>query len=176
MVTLVVAHYSSAEMGVFRALGWPRPKYLLDTFTEFRARTNGRHHGASLIAAATYFGIDAIESAAKKGGLFSYIAPDKRVPANHPLRKVRELVRDVLSDLNRSLGRLPATQTAGFTARRPGGKRSSAIWATPPCVAIAPGNDRVHLRLGQVARDHAQDQTSRRRSRRRQLPAQSDRL
>jgi hypothetical protein len=35
-----------------------------------------------------------------QGGLFSYIAPDKRVPANHPLRKVRELVRDVLSDLN----------------------------------------------------------------------------
>lgn len=41
-----------------------------------------------------------------QGGLFSYIAPDKRVPANHPPRKVRELVRDVLSDLNRSLGRL----------------------------------------------------------------------
>ncbi|WP_245476641.1 transposase, partial [Bradyrhizobium sp. Leo170] len=41
-----------------------------------------------------------------QSGLFSYIAPDKRVPANHPLRKVRELVRDVLSDLNRSLGRL----------------------------------------------------------------------
>ncbi|MET4295237.1 transposase, partial [Bradyrhizobium sp. LB8.2] len=40
-----------------------------------------------------------------QGGLFSYIAPDKRVPANHPLRKVRELVRDVLSDLNR-LGKL----------------------------------------------------------------------
>ena len=36
-----------------------------------------------------------------QGGLFSYIAPDKRVPADHPLRKVRELVRDVLSDLNR---------------------------------------------------------------------------
>ena len=43
-------------------------------------------------------------------GLFSYIAPDKRVPANHPLRKVRELVRDVLSDLNRSLGRLYASE------------------------------------------------------------------
>src|SRR6184192_1639379 len=39
-----------------------------------------------------------------------YIAPDKRVPANHPLRKVRELVRDVLSDLNRSLGRLYASE------------------------------------------------------------------
>src|SRR5947209_1040316 len=45
-----------------------------------------------------------------QGGLFSYIAPDKRVPANHPLRKVRDLVRDVLSDLNRSLGRLYASE------------------------------------------------------------------
>ena len=47
---------------------------------------------------------------ADQGGLFSYIAPDKRVPANHPLRKVRELVRDVLGDLNRSLGRLYASE------------------------------------------------------------------
>src|SRR5258708_37954262 len=45
-----------------------------------------------------------------QGGLFSYIAPDKRVPASHPLRKIRELVRDVLSDLNRSLGRLYASE------------------------------------------------------------------
>jgi transposase len=47
---------------------------------------------------------------ADQGGLFSYIAPDKRVPTNHPLRKVRELVRDVLSDMNRSLGRLYASE------------------------------------------------------------------
>src|SRR5947207_12318311 len=45
-----------------------------------------------------------------QGGLFSYIAPDKRVPANHPLRKGRELVRDVLNDLSRSLGRLYASE------------------------------------------------------------------
>lgn len=47
---------------------------------------------------------------ADQGGLFSYIAPDKRVPANHPLRKVRELVRNVLSDLNRSLGKLSPSE------------------------------------------------------------------
>ena len=29
---------------------------------------------------------------ADQDGLFSYIAPDKRVPANHPLRKIRELL------------------------------------------------------------------------------------
>src|SRR6266542_1099797 len=45
-----------------------------------------------------------------QGGLFSYIAPEARVPANHPLRKIRELVRDVLGELNRSLGKLYASE------------------------------------------------------------------
>src|SRR6476619_6119261 len=45
-----------------------------------------------------------------QGGLCSYIAPEARVPANHPLRKIRELVRDVLGELNRSLGRLYASE------------------------------------------------------------------
>jgi hypothetical protein len=30
-----------------------------------------------------------------QGGLFSYIALEARVPATHPLRKIREIVRDV---------------------------------------------------------------------------------
>jgi transposase len=33
--------------------------------------------------------------------LFSYISPEKRVPAGHPLRKVREIVREVLASLDR---------------------------------------------------------------------------
>jgi hypothetical protein len=41
---------------------------------------------------------------ADQGRLFSYISPETRVPANHPLRKIRELVGDVLGELNRSLG------------------------------------------------------------------------
>ena len=45
-----------------------------------------------------------------RAACFLYIAPDKRVPADHPLRKVRELVRNVCSDLNRSLGRLYASE------------------------------------------------------------------
>ena len=45
-----------------------------------------------------------------QGGLFSYIAPEKRVPASHPLRKIRELVRDVLGGLNLSLGKLYASE------------------------------------------------------------------
>ncbi len=47
---------------------------------------------------------------ADQGGLFSYISPEARVPANHPLRKIRDLVRDVLSELNRSLGKLYASE------------------------------------------------------------------
>src|SRR5881409_4011133 len=45
-----------------------------------------------------------------QGGLFSYVAPEARVPANHPLREIRELVRDVLGELNRSLGKLYASE------------------------------------------------------------------
>jgi transposase len=45
-----------------------------------------------------------------RGGLFSYISPEARVPAGHPLRKIRELVREVLGELNRSLGKLYASE------------------------------------------------------------------
>src|ERR1700739_45848 len=45
-----------------------------------------------------------------QGGLFSYISPEARVPAGHPLRKIRELVREVLGELNRSLGKLYASE------------------------------------------------------------------
>jgi len=41
-----------------------------------------------------------------QGGLFSYVSPESRVPADHPLRKVRQLVRAVLKDLSRTFGRL----------------------------------------------------------------------
>jgi transposase len=43
-----------------------------------------------------------------QGGLFSYVSPGSRVPAGHPLRKIRELVRDVLKELSRSFARLYA--------------------------------------------------------------------
>jgi transposase len=41
-----------------------------------------------------------------QGGMFSYIQPEKRIPADHPLRKIRGLVRDVLKDLSHSFGKL----------------------------------------------------------------------
>ena len=45
-----------------------------------------------------------------QGGLFSYISPDARVPRSHPLRNIRELVREVLSELSRALGQLYASE------------------------------------------------------------------
>ena len=64
---VVVAYYASAEMGCFRALGWPKPANILDLFTEFRDRTNGlpTPAGSGLVGALTYFGIDAIAATEK---------------------------------------------------------------------------------------------------------------
>ncbi len=45
-----------------------------------------------------------------QGRLFSYISPEARVPKSHPLRKIRELVRDVLRELSRSLEKLYASE------------------------------------------------------------------
>src|SRR5215471_11311941 len=41
-----------------------------------------------------------------QSGLFSYIRPEERIPATHPLRKVRELVREVLKELSHGFGKL----------------------------------------------------------------------
>jgi transposase len=45
-----------------------------------------------------------------QGGLFSYISPEARVPAGHPLREIREFVRAVLKDLSHSFGKLYASE------------------------------------------------------------------
>jgi transposase len=41
-----------------------------------------------------------------QGRLFSYISPEQRVPATHPLRTIRALVRAVLNDLDRDFRKL----------------------------------------------------------------------
>jgi transposase len=45
-----------------------------------------------------------------QGGLFSYISAERRVARNHPLRKIRELVREALKELSRSFSRLYAKE------------------------------------------------------------------
>src|SRR5437868_15419610 len=41
-----------------------------------------------------------------QGGFFSYIRPEERIPADHPLREICKLVREVLQELNQTFGRL----------------------------------------------------------------------
>lgn len=40
------------------------------------------------------------------GRLFSYVSPDERVPKDHPLRQIREFVRDVPKELSVSFARV----------------------------------------------------------------------
>ena len=51
-----------------------------------------------------------------QGGLFSYVDPESRIAADHPLRQVRKLVRAVVTELSRSFSRLRTK--AGPRSRR----------------------------------------------------------
>src|SRR5215510_1797726 len=37
----------------------------------------------------------------KQGGMFSYVSPEQRIPADHPLRSIREMTDEVLRQLSR---------------------------------------------------------------------------
>ena len=65
--SLFVAYYASAELGCFRALGWPMPARVLDLFCEFRNLTNGEGTvaGNGLLGALAHFGLPAIDAAEK---------------------------------------------------------------------------------------------------------------
>jgi transposase len=45
-----------------------------------------------------------------QGGLFSYISLEDRVPEGHPLRKIREYVRAVLVDMDRTFAKMYAKE------------------------------------------------------------------
>jgi DNA polymerase I len=64
--TLFVAFNASAELGCFRALGWPMPKRILDLFVEFHNHVNGLISERGLIDALNYFGLDALDAREKK--------------------------------------------------------------------------------------------------------------
>jgi transposase len=44
----------------------------------------------------------------KQDAIFSYISPEERVPTDHPLRKIRTLVDEVLRDMSRQFAKLYA--------------------------------------------------------------------
>ena len=69
---LFIAYYAPAELGCFRALGWPMPSAVIDLFAEFRVFANGRDgllgiRGASLLAALAYFGLSHLDPDVKAG-------------------------------------------------------------------------------------------------------------
>jgi hypothetical protein len=65
---LMVAYYSSAEWGCYRALGWPMPERVLDLFAEFRNLTNGLPvpAGSTFLGSLTYFGLPTMDAVEKK--------------------------------------------------------------------------------------------------------------
>ena len=65
--SLLVAFYASAELGCFRAMGWPMPARILDLFCEFRNHTNGLvvPCGNGLLGALAFHGLDAIGAVEK---------------------------------------------------------------------------------------------------------------
>jgi hypothetical protein len=67
--SIFIAYYASAELGCFRALGWPKPANILDLFAEFRDRFNGlaTPAGAGLVGALTAFGLDTPKSECPAG-------------------------------------------------------------------------------------------------------------
>jgi transposase len=42
----------------------------------------------------------------KQEGMFSYVSPEKRVPADHPLRPVRKMVDEILKEMSPQFGKL----------------------------------------------------------------------
>ncbi len=66
---LFVAYFASAELGCFKALGWPVPARILDLYAEYRVQTNGLATpcGRGLLGALKVHGIEAMSKAAKAG-------------------------------------------------------------------------------------------------------------
>src|SRR6266436_2847376 len=84
----------------------------LRDYTPSSLLKNPRQNESSLIQ---FFYHESVEARMRgaftdQGQLFSYISPEARVRTDHPLRKIRELVRHVLGELNRSLSRLYACE------------------------------------------------------------------
>ena len=66
---LFVAYFASAELGCFKALGWPVPARILDLYAEYRVQTNGLATpcGRGLLGALKAHGIEAMSKAEKAG-------------------------------------------------------------------------------------------------------------
>src|SRR6516162_10157504 len=89
---------------------WGNAQIALESSSSLRK--NPRQNESSLIQ---FFNHESVEARMRgaftdQGQLFSYISPEARVRTDHPLRKIRKLVRDVLGELSLSLSRLYASE------------------------------------------------------------------
>ena len=65
--SIVVVYGAFAELGTFRALGWPGPHRVLDLFPEFKRQDNdGPHKSGSLVMALAHFGLPHMSVADKE--------------------------------------------------------------------------------------------------------------
>lgn len=66
--SLTIAYFASAELGCFRALGWPDPINVVDLFAEFRSETNGLTLplNNSLLGALAWYGLSGMSSGEKQ--------------------------------------------------------------------------------------------------------------
>lgn len=67
--SLLVAYFSTAEMGCFAVLGWPLPYHVLDLYVEFKRHICGRDGEPgkpSLVYALDWFGLDSLPINEKK--------------------------------------------------------------------------------------------------------------
>ena len=42
----------------------------------------------------------------QQAGIFSYVSPEKRVPADHPLRPIRKMVDEILKEMSPQFAKL----------------------------------------------------------------------
>lgn len=66
--SVTIAYFASAELGCFRALGWPDPINVIDLFAEFRSETNGLPLplNNSLLGALAWYGLSGMSSGEKQ--------------------------------------------------------------------------------------------------------------
>ena len=55
----------------------------------------------------------------KQEAMFSYVSPEARIPAKHPLRPIRAMIAEALAQMDRRFERL-YSQTAGPPSRPSG--------------------------------------------------------
>src|SRR5579864_8082523 len=88
----------------------------------------------------------------QQAGIFSYVSPEKRVPADHPLRPIRKMVDEILKEMSPQFAKLyshSAPSAPGCGPAVSGGAGSgSGLSATDHCRSRSHGRN---LSFGQAA-------------------------